>query len=250
LVNRFNLLVSESRFIEGIEFKKLIRTKDVEGGAEKNEGYEIYNDYRDLPVIGVYRWIPEIEICLIAKMDQKEAYGPIDRLTSMIIAISIIVVFFVFILAYFFSRTITNPVYKMVEASQEIAEGNLDKKVDVTSKDEIGQLGEAFNVMTQKLKESYEGLEKSGRKYRSLFNDALDMIHIVDRNGRIADANKIELETLGYSMEELIGKPLLEIIHPDYRIVTKEALDQILKGEKVKFYETAFVTKKGKKIII
>jgi hypothetical protein len=83
LVNKFNLLVSESRFIEGIEFKKLIRTKDVEGCAEKNEGYEIYNDYRDLPVIGVYRWIPEIEICLIAKMDQKEAYGPIDRLWAM-----------------------------------------------------------------------------------------------------------------------------------------------------------------------
>ncbi|MFQ5953286.1 MAG: PAS domain S-box protein [Candidatus Omnitrophota bacterium] len=93
-----------------------------------------------------------------------------------------------------------------------------------------------------------KAVKESERKYRSLFDEALDMIHIVDVNGKISDANKIELKTMGYSKEEYFGKPLLEVIHPDYREVTKKALEKILQGEEINKYETAKITKEGKKI--
>lgn len=91
-----------------------------------------------------------------------------------------------------------------------------------------------------------EALKESEKKYRKLFDDALDMIHLVNSKGRIVDVNKIELEKLGYAKEELLGKNLLDIIHSDYRDKTKKAIGNALKGEMIEVYETVLVSKKGK----
>jgi PAS domain S-box-containing protein len=99
-------------------------------------------------------------------------------------------------------------------------------------------------------KRAEKTLQSSERKYRSLFDEALDMIHIVDRDYRLTDMNTTELATLGYSREECIGRPLIEIMHPDYRERTAKMLKQLFAGNKIDHYETAFVTSKGDPIMV
>ncbi len=101
--------------------------------------------------------------------------------------------------------------------------------------------GTALAIVVAKLRQN----EKS---YRGLFDDALDMIHTVDRSGIIRDANNAELNTLGYEREELIGRKLLDLIHPDYAEKTAERLGRIWAGEKVGRYETVLLTKHGESI--
>lgn len=85
-------------------------------------------------------------------------------------------------------------------------------------------------------------------KYRSLFDDALDMIHIVDPDGRLVDANRCELETLGYTREEHLGRPLLAIIPPAQHEAAKAQLKRILKGKVLRNFELNLVTKDGREI--
>jgi PAS domain S-box-containing protein len=94
-------------------------------------------------------------------------------------------------------------------------------------------------------KPTHDALEK---RYRSLFDDALDMIHIVDSEGRIIDANPIELKTLGYTKEEFIGMRLTDLIHPDHKAITSEAFSRLIEGEKVQGYETCLVARDGREI--
>ena len=61
--------------------------------------------------------------------------------------------------SFFFSWTIARPLRWLADAASEIAEGNLHKEVPVTSKDEIGQLSHAFNIMTDRLKQHEERLK-------------------------------------------------------------------------------------------
>lgn len=51
-------------------------------------------------------------------------------------------------LALYISKLIGKPISSILKAALEIADGNLDVKIDVSSKDEIGQLGHAFEQMT------------------------------------------------------------------------------------------------------
>ncbi len=61
--------------------------------------------------------------------------------------------------SFYFSRTIARPLRWLAQAASGIAQGNLRKEVPVTSKDEIGQLSHAFNIMTDRLKEHEERLK-------------------------------------------------------------------------------------------
>ncbi|WP_417909771.1 MASE3 domain-containing protein [Candidatus Electronema sp. PJ] len=111
------------------------------------------------------------------------------------------------------------------------------------------RLAAVFALAVQR-KHSEESLSRSEHKYRSLFNDAPDMIHIVSLEKKIIDANPAELRTLGCtSREELVGTPLLEIVHPDFRRSTASMLEQILSsGLCMKNYETALIARNGGQI--
>ena len=125
---------------------------------------------------------------------------------------------------------------------------------DYVLKESLKRLGPAVESVMEKrqMKEEKERAEQalieSERKYRGLFNDALDMIHIVDKEGRIIDANPAELKTLGYTSLEYIGKPLIETVHPEYLALTRRQLEKVLAGEIIHKYETALVTKDGEKV--
>ena len=57
------------------------------------------------------------------------------------------------LVSLFLSRRIVAPIHKLSEASQHIAEGNYEKRVDVNGSDEIGQLAMRFNQMASQLEE-------------------------------------------------------------------------------------------------
>jgi PAS domain S-box-containing protein len=126
-----------------------------------------------------------------------------------------------------------------------------NKEGDFTNDDLVAaeRLAAVFALAVQR-KYAEESLSRSEHKYRSLFNDAPDMIHIVSQEKKIVDANPAELRILGCtSREELIGVPLLEVIHPDFRRKTAAILEQILSsGLCMKNYETALIARNGDQI--
>ncbi|MCI0628458.1 MAG: ATP-binding protein [Acidobacteria bacterium] len=65
--------------------------------------------------------------------------------------------------AWWFSRRITRPVESLAAGALEVAAGRWDTRVAVRSKDEIGQLANAFNTMTRQLAEQKERLVAAER---------------------------------------------------------------------------------------
>lgn len=59
------------------------------------------------------------------------------------------------------SRKMTQPLMEMNRAAKEIADGNFEKRVEITSQDELGQLANSFNYMA----ESLNNIEKSRRSF-------------------------------------------------------------------------------------
>ena len=58
-------------------------------------------------------------------------------------------------------RSIVDPLKKMTAACEEVRRGNLDVKIPVITKTEIGELADTFNAMIKDLKESHAALEEA-----------------------------------------------------------------------------------------
>jgi signal transduction histidine kinase len=69
------------------------------------------------------------------------------------------VVVFGILMTVLIVQVVVRPVKQMVAATRRIALGNLDEKVETSSRDELGELGRSFNRMTENLKQSRFALE-------------------------------------------------------------------------------------------
>ena len=65
-----------------------------------------------------------------------------------------------------------------------VAEGNFDQQVKVQGQDEIGQLGHAFNYMTNRLKEALSSNEEEKEKLASILTNMSDGVIATDDHGR------------------------------------------------------------------
>ncbi|MBE9060602.1 hybrid sensor histidine kinase/response regulator [cf. Phormidesmis sp. LEGE 11477] len=61
-------------------------------------------------------------------------------------------------------RQISNPIVRLMEATESIADGNMNVEVDVTRQDELGRLAYSFNRMAQQLRESFDKLAKTNEE--------------------------------------------------------------------------------------
>jgi len=66
-------------------------------------------------------------------------------------------------------------------------------------------------------KEAERALERSEEYYRSLIENAQDIITVVDRAGRIGYQSPSSAWTLGYPPPDLVGRNVLDLIHPEDR---------------------------------
>jgi signal transduction histidine kinase len=148
LVNTSNLFVTQPRFISApTVLQHGIHTEAVDRCLAHNSGTGLYADYRGVPVISVYRWLPELQLCLIVEIDRAEAFAPVYSLGKNIAAIASVALLLATLLAYWLARTITRPVRKLTQGASEIGRGNLEYRLQVGSRDEIGTLAGEFNRM-------------------------------------------------------------------------------------------------------
>src|SRR5262249_21727882 len=71
-------------------------------------------------------------------------------------------------------------------------------------------------------------LRKSEEHFRSLTENALDLISIIDLNRRIRYQSPSSDRALGYRTDELVGRKLLDFVHPDDANNLKDVLDLII----------------------
>lgn len=97
---------------------------------------------------------------IVVTMDRSEALGAVRQLRAITTLMSLVAAVVVIIVAVFFARVTTKPILSLTAAVKRFEEGELTIRSTVSSRDELGELSRAFNAMADRLKASYEDLEK------------------------------------------------------------------------------------------
>ncbi|MDR2478110.1 MAG: methyl-accepting chemotaxis protein [Treponema sp.] len=87
-----------------------------------------------------------------AAVPEKTVMGPVYRMTVMFISMGIIMLLVMSVIILIIARSITAPLKPMLEVFGEIGEGNFSRKLEVRTKDEIGEIGRSFNQTLEKIK--------------------------------------------------------------------------------------------------
>jgi len=141
--------------------KTYVRTQGVNDAIEsKAEGSAIYIDYAGNRTLGVYRWIPELQIALIAEHQERDALAPSTTVLQTSIVLILVVSLVAFVIAFLFVRSITGPVTELVNVANKVTDGNFEFRANVNRTDEIGVLAQAFNTMIGQLREFIDTLEQ------------------------------------------------------------------------------------------
>jgi len=111
-------------------------------------------------------------------------------------------------LGFFLFRSVAKPVKSLRNATEKIASGQWNVKIDSKGNDEIHDLARSFKSMIDVVKKSEELLSAAEKKYRELYESSPDLYCTTDRGGIILDCNKSYSKRLGYTKEEVIGTSL------------------------------------------
>ena len=123
------------------------------------------------------------------------------------------------LLSFLLAKTMVNPLQRLTDGLQEVAEGDFSRKIEVGSRDEIGQLTESFNSMAQQLETTIAAVENERNKLDTLFLHMADGVVAFDQQGRVIHSNpaagQMLLRTVSAenTYEELFGDlfPLHEV---------------------------------------
>ncbi|MDP5145263.1 EAL domain-containing protein [Shewanella sp. ULN5] len=192
--------------------------------------YEMFTDFS-----GEF---PAFKFSLKVGQDEAKAFSYLNNLTYIIIIITPLLLLLVFFITGKISKKIAGPIIFLNKLTGNIArEGNFTGALSVPksdSFDEVGQLTNAFNLMLNQLKFSYESLEKkvlnrtfdlqqSELRFRAMADNSPAMIWTSNAELSVDFYNQQIVDFSGRGMSELQTLGFFDLVHPeDEKIVTSE----------------------------
>lgn len=160
------VIVAPLRHDRDAAFKRRFAIGDNKGLAlqravQGQRGYGEVMDYRNIPCVAVWTYVPNFRWGLTAKQDQAEAFALISqqrRASAILLAITIVAVACA---ALFASRRISRPIVVAAGVAKNVASGDLTTEVMINDEGETGQLQMAIQTMVAYLRSLITKVQES-----------------------------------------------------------------------------------------
>lgn len=227
LVNRFAEFVSAERFgREGV--RRGVHSRAIDDAVRGGSGAGLYLNYAGVPVVGAWRWIPELELALVLEVPQARAFAPARDLLVQTLALGALASALLVLGTVSIARRFTQPVLAVADAASTVAGGDFSVRAPVTGDDEVGRLADAFNAMTSRLRALYGALDDQvqatrnalveAQESRELLRDVLDnastLVLVVGLDAVVRMGNGRMARLAGRPVESLPGAPLSAVLGP------------------------------------
>jgi anti-anti-sigma factor len=154
-------LLTPSRF-PGYESTKAYSSEGIERALRGENGSGTYRNYRTPPtqVLGVYRWVPELQTALLTEIDTTEALAATDQVWWRSILLTLITTVVAILVVIYTAARVSRPIVALTRVAAQITGGAVDVRADTRQRNEIGVLAIGFNTMTGTLQQTLASLEQ------------------------------------------------------------------------------------------
>ncbi|MGC9346600.1 MAG: HAMP domain-containing protein, partial [Anaerolineae bacterium] len=191
---------------------RFAKPEDVQGAEAR---YGLYEDSEGSPVVGAYVPLPGYDLAVLVEQNYDEIIAATDHIVATLIALVLAVALGTTAIAALVIRQITRPVIDLTESAVAMSRGNLNQRLSVRSRDEIGILTYVFNEMAAELRSLYNDLEAK----------------VVERTKRLQSANyQIQRRALHLQASQEVSQAITSVRDPDLLLeqVTKLIRDHFI----------------------
>ncbi len=233
LVNTDYIMLTEPRQIQPGGFPA-VHTPGATAALAGRNGVGLYENYQNpsAPVVGVYHWIPDLRVALLAEQSQAEAFASTYQSIWITLITTVITALVTVGAAVVVTRGIASPIEHLTLFAARAAGGNLAETAPIDRSDEIGILADAFNTMIVELRGLVGGLEErvaartaelEAQKEALRASEQRLSLHVQqtplaviewDLDFQVSDWNPSAEQIFGYSREEALGRHAVGLIVP------------------------------------
>ncbi len=134
-------------------------------------------------------------------MPLEDYYNKLENMYISFFTFFVFLVFLSFLISYIVAKGFSKPIVELSKIANEISNGNLELRSNYHSKDEIGQLSNAFNKMISNIEESKLELQKSYDDLEESVKNRTLELHIANKN---LEKNRITLEELNINLDKKV----------------------------------------------
>ncbi|MEQ9357329.1 adenylate/guanylate cyclase domain-containing protein [Coleofasciculus chthonoplastes] len=166
------------KLIDAYETSILLQKVDTEGVRTAllgKSGTRIIDDYRNVPVLSSYApvKIPGLKWVILSEIDLAEAYRPVYQIQRHLFITTIILIVIITLIAGFLTERFVSPLRVLISATRQISQGELDIEINLKSRDEFGELAQAFNEMVHSIRDNNKLLHQKDQEIESLLLNIL-----------------------------------------------------------------------------
>jgi GAF domain-containing protein len=158
-----NYLVTASRFESaGYTRSRAYHSEGIDQALAGENGSAVYPNYREPAetVIGVYRWLPNLQVGLLAEVAEDEALAPFAAVRNFSLSLAAAAILIAIAVGLYSAARISRPIASLTQVANRITSGDLEQRAEITERNEFGLLATAFNAMTAQLRELIGSLEE------------------------------------------------------------------------------------------
>lgn len=181
--------------------------------------------------------VEELDWCMVIQQPLAEAFLPMKSvlLRSFVLLAGMLAV--AVLASFVLSSLFSVPLNLLLAGTYRIGRGDLEHRIGMSRRDEIGRLSGAFDRMVEDLKQWSMRLTESEERYRLMAESVQDMIFSLDKEGRILFANRRAQAVSGYPLQELLGRDCLEFLSENSRKETRARFREALPRSMLQGFE-------------
>lgn len=221
--------------------------------APNNEWYGTFTNFEGRQVVGNTKPIEETDWMIVTELPMTEAFASTRNSFIVLGSIALLLMTLTSLtVARYVRILIVNPMEQLRKGAETFGEGNLDYRIGLNRRDEIGQLANAFNAMAGHLQDRESQLAEqtkatfaSEARYRAIVEDQTELICRFLPDGTLTFVNEAYCRYFNKQRGELVGNSFMPLIPDEDRLQVEAQFSSLGPSSPVVIYEHRVIMPDG-----
>ena len=185
----------------------------MKSGSDGPDGEVLDQDYRNVAVVRGFRCLPEIDnACVVAQIDQAEAFFQTNVLRRKVEIVSAILAVLAIGCSLLLAQLVSRPMNQLSDRARLLQAGDYDSAVPIRGPSEVRTFARTFEAMARSLKDSHMALVKSTEQIGNILESINEGFFAFDREWTCTYVNEKAVALTGVPRVELLGKKLHDLV--------------------------------------